>query len=61
MIAMHRLEDHCHVFECDVCEAEYRGEPGDIFNDVWKEAEKAGWRSRKIGHDWAHACPRCKL
>ena len=46
------------VFECDSCDETF--EIGsDDFNDTWSAAKREGWRSKKIGEEWVHGCPRC--
>lgn len=49
------------VIECDTmrCSATFEGEEGDAFETVWPAAKRAGWKTRKIGTDWIHGCPRC--
>ena len=48
------------VFECDSCEATTESDTGD-FNEAWAAAKRDGWKARKIGADWVHACPDCNL
>jgi hypothetical protein len=28
------------------------------FQSGWKEAAREGWRTRRIGEDWIHGCPK---
>ena len=46
------------VIECDSCDETF--EIGsDDFNETWGAAKREGWRSRKIGSEWVHGCPKC--
>lgn len=47
------------VLECDCCDRTFQGASGE-WNEVWPEAKREGWKARKIGHDWIHACPDCE-
>lgn len=44
--------------ECDSCDAVFEGDSGE-WNEVWPAAKRDGWRTRKIGSDWVHGCPKC--
>lgn len=48
------------VFECDCCEETWESDTLE-FNPAWVEARRQGWKAKKIGSDWLHACPECKL
>lgn len=56
------------VIECDTCEATFDagaeglGPLSNEFGIVWKAAKRDGWKTRKIGEDWLHFCPKagCK-
>jgi hypothetical protein len=48
------------VFECDSCDAALESKTGD-FTEAWAEAKRDGWKSRKIGDVWVHACPDCEV
>lgn len=45
------------VFECDACDATYQGETDD-FKAEWAAAKRDGWKTRQIGSDWVHMCPK---
>ena len=47
------------VIECDACDNVHEGSSLE-WNEVWPEAKRLGWNSRKIGNDWVHTCPECK-
>lgn len=49
------------LIECDCCDEVFKGEEAWEFAAVWAEARRDGWRSKKIGNDWVHGCPRCKV
>lgn len=46
------------VFECDSCNEVLESGTSD-FNSVWNRAKREGWRAKKLGNDWVHACPQC--
>lgn len=46
------------VIECDVCDDEFEGEPGEEFEDFVARARRGGWKARKIGGEWVNGCPR---
>lgn len=46
------------VFECDACGEVFESEDSD-FNSAWNQAQRDGWRVKKIGTDWVHSCGRC--
>jgi len=48
------------IIECDSCEDVFEGAVGDEWSVVWPAAQRDGWRSRKIGNEWVHGCPRHK-
>ena len=45
---------------CDVC-GEVRETGTDEWGVAWPKAKDDGWRAEKIGKDWLHSCPDCKL
>jgi hypothetical protein len=48
------------LIECDSCDEVFRHDDESAeFAEVWAEAKREGWRTRKIGNDWVHGCPRC--
>lgn len=52
---------HGHlVIECDCCDETYEGASAD-WEDVWPAAKENGWKARKIGGEWVHACPECRI
>ena len=46
------------LIECDTCDEVFDGESGD-FAEVWTAAKREGWRTKKIGSEWVHGCPKC--
>lgn len=48
------------VFECDCCAETFEGESSELA-EVWSAAKRDGWKSKKIGEEWVHACGKCKL
>lgn len=49
------------VIECDSCEETFEGEEGAEFAEVWSDAKRSGWKTRKIADEWLHGCPRCGI
>ncbi len=49
------------VWLCDCCDATFERPREDGFDAGWAEAKAKGWRAKKIGKDWVHACPDCEL
>ena len=47
--------------ECDLCDEIFEGEENEELNKVWSLAKRDGWKSRKIGNDYVHGCPTCKV
>jgi hypothetical protein len=47
------------LIECDSCDEIFEGDERAEFAAVWTGAKRDGWRSRKIGEDWIHKCPKC--
>ena len=45
--------------ECDSCTGIFEGAERAEFKDVWAAAKRDGWRTRKIGNEWVHGCPKC--
>lgn len=46
------------IFECDTCNETFEGERGEEFETVWSSAKREGWKTKKIGRDWVHGCPK---
>ena len=46
-------------FECDTCGEVLESGTGD-FSSAWDFAKEDGWRARKNGDVWTHACPDCR-
>lgn len=46
------------LIECDSCD-EVFDEDSDDFKIVWAAAKRDGWRTKKIGNEWVHGCPKC--
>jgi hypothetical protein len=49
------------LIECDSCDEVFEGDEDDEFAQVWNQAKRDGWRTKKIGSDWVHGCPKCKV
>lgn len=47
------------LIECDSCDDVFSGEEGRDFAEVWVNAKRDGWRTRKIANEWLHGCPKC--
>lgn len=45
---------------CDTCGEVFDGKTDD-WNEVWHEAKAEGWKARKIGNEWVHACADCEI
>ena len=54
-------QGHKILIECDTCSEVFEGEEDAEFAEVWAEAKRDGWRSRKIGNDWVHGCGKCHV
>jgi hypothetical protein len=50
-----------HVgFSCDDCPMTFEDDDhSSVFDEVWKSARAAGWRSYKTRDGWEHYCPDC--
>lgn len=48
------------VIECDSCDSTFLGD-SEEWNEVWLLAKSDGWKARKIGQEWMHACPECEV
>ena len=44
--------------ECDSCNEVLEGEKGELWETFWPRARRDGWKAKKIGVDWVHACPK---
>ena len=49
------------IWECDSCSETFEWPDRNGFQEGWSEARRLGWRARKIGNDWVHACPACEV
>jgi hypothetical protein len=49
------------VVECDSCDETRASEDGETFTDFWNNAKRDGWKAKRIGADWLHACPQCEV
>jgi ribosomal protein L37AE/L43A len=47
------------VWECDSCDETFDSEEGEEFATAWARAKREGWKSKKIGTEWLHGCPKC--
>jgi hypothetical protein len=47
------------LVECDSCSEVFEGDEDQEWNEVWPEAKREGWRTKKIANDWVHGCPKC--
>lgn len=45
------------VIECDACDETLQGD-SDNWQEVWPAAKRDGWRTRQIGSEWVHMCPK---
>lgn len=48
------------VFECDSCGEALQTDERD-FAEALSMAKHEGWKMRKVGADWVHACPNCEV
>ena len=49
------------LFECDGCGTVEEFD-GDVnFNLAWNTLKEKGWKTRKTGDVWTHACSRCEV
>ena len=46
------------VIECDSCSELFEGERDAEFAQVWAEAKRDGWKTKKVGTEWVHGCAR---
>ena len=44
--------------ECDSCNETIESEPGELWETFWPDAKRKGWKTKKIGADWVHGCPK---
>lgn len=49
------------IIECDCCEETFDGEEHAEWAEVWANARREGWKSKKIGQDWVHGCSKCRI
>ena len=49
------------LFECESCDEVFKSDEDAEFSDAWSAARRDGWRTKKIGSDWVHACPACDV
>ena len=47
------------VWECDSCNETFDSDEGEDFSTAWARAKCDGWKTKKIGSEWVHGCPRC--
>ena len=47
------------LIECDSCDEVFSSNEGEEWSAVWASAKQEGWRSKKIGNEWVHGCPKC--
>jgi hypothetical protein len=47
------------VIECDSCPETIESERGEEWDTFWSRAKRDGWKSKKIGDQWVHGCPKC--
>lgn len=47
------------LIECDSCDQVFEGDDGQEFAEVWADAKRDGWSTRKIANEWLHGCPKC--
>lgn len=46
------------VIECDQCNEEFEGDPGEQWETLWPRAKRKGWKSRRVSADlYTHGCP----
>jgi hypothetical protein len=45
------------VIECDACDETFQGDSDD-WKEVWPAAKREGWRTRTVGNEWIHMCPK---
>lgn len=53
-------QHHEIVFECDACD-ETLATGESEFNDAISMFRRDGWKSEKVGDEWVHTCPRCRV
>ena len=47
------------IWICDTCDEEEAFDKNESFHECWDELKRQGWRTKKIGDEWVHGCPRC--
>lgn len=47
------------IIECDSCDETVESEPRQEFKEFWNSAKRGGWRTKQIGDEWVHGCPKC--
>lgn len=48
------------TYECDACD-ETLATGGSEFNDALAMFRRDGWRAEKVGDEWTHLCPKCRV
>jgi hypothetical protein len=48
------------LVECDSCNEVLDTETAD-FDECREMMKREGWKVRKVGSEWIHACQNCKL
>lgn len=47
------------IWECDSCPETFEWEDRNGFSEGWTVAKSDGWKTKKIGNEWVHGCPKC--
>jgi hypothetical protein len=58
---MKDYRDGRHWIECDQCNETESSNKGEYFEEFWNRLKAAGWKAEKVGAEFVHACPGCKL
>jgi hypothetical protein len=55
---MRNFNHGCHVIECDSCNETVESEYREDWEAFWPRVNRDGWKTKKIGAEWVHACPK---
>jgi hypothetical protein len=48
------------TYECDACD-ETLATGQSEFADAHAMFRREGWKAEKVGDEWVHTCPRCRV
>jgi hypothetical protein len=59
----HQRDGKTHQFDCNACTESFGQDDGEpaTFQEVWEAAKTEGWVVFKLGGEWVHYCPECRV